>query len=150
MHRRLYSTCHYIPIVGHDGRDSTYPKPSERGEQQRWSDHGGLRHPSAGAISRNAESLIDFDVHQDNGSPQEDLCIRHIMHVTLGCNMDPRREQPRMTAMRELAVIPLRQIWDGVLARLIEGVGLTLAVVEIDRDWLALRHAGVAPARWPV
>jgi quercetin dioxygenase-like cupin family protein len=37
-----------------------------------------------------------------------------------------------MTAMRDLTAIPPRQIWDGVLARLVEGTGLTLAVVEIE------------------
>jgi quercetin dioxygenase-like cupin family protein len=36
-----------------------------------------------------------------------------------------------MTAMRDLKDIPPREIWDGVLARLIEADGLTLAVVEI-------------------
>jgi quercetin dioxygenase-like cupin family protein len=36
-----------------------------------------------------------------------------------------------MTAMRDLKDIPPREIWGGVLARLIEADGLTLAVVEI-------------------
>jgi quercetin dioxygenase-like cupin family protein len=34
-------------------------------------------------------------------------------------------------AMRDLKEIPPREIWDGVLARLVEAEGLTLAVVEI-------------------
>jgi unsaturated pyranuronate lyase len=37
-----------------------------------------------------------------------------------------------MTTMRNLAAIPPRQIWGGVFARLLEGTGLTLAVVEIE------------------
>jgi quercetin dioxygenase-like cupin family protein len=37
-----------------------------------------------------------------------------------------------MTAMQELKDIQPREIWDGILARLIEADGLTLAVVEIE------------------
>lgn len=37
-----------------------------------------------------------------------------------------------MESMRPLEAIPPRQIWDGVLARVIEGDQLTLAVVEIE------------------
>lgn len=36
-----------------------------------------------------------------------------------------------MTAIRDLNEIPPRQIWDGVLARLVEGASLTLALVEL-------------------
>jgi unsaturated pyranuronate lyase len=36
-----------------------------------------------------------------------------------------------VTAMRDLKDIPPREIWGGVLARLVEADGLTLAVVEI-------------------
>lgn len=34
--------------------------------------------------------------------------------------------------MQDLTDVPPRQIWDGVFARLIEGAGLTLAVVEVS------------------
>ena len=48
-----------------------------------------------------------------------------------------------MTVMTELKTIPPRQIWDGVLARLVEGAGLTLAVVEIDAGKRVPEHAHV-------
>jgi len=46
-----------------------------------------------------------------------------------------------MNAMRELKVIRPRQIWDGVTARLVEGEGLTLAVVEIGPGERVPGHA---------
>jgi quercetin dioxygenase-like cupin family protein len=46
-----------------------------------------------------------------------------------------------MTSMRELAEIPPRWIWDGVRARLIEGQGLTVAVVEIEPGKRVPEHA---------
>jgi quercetin dioxygenase-like cupin family protein len=35
------------------------------------------------------------------------------------------------TAMRELAALERREIWDGVMARVVEGERMTLAVIEI-------------------
>lgn len=47
------------------------------------------------------------------------------------------------TAMRNLAEMPVRQIWDGVFARLVEGAGLTLAVVEIAPGRRVPEHSHV-------
>jgi len=48
-----------------------------------------------------------------------------------------------MTAMRDLKEIPPREIWDGVLARLVEAGGLTLAVVEIPPGKRVPEHTHV-------
>jgi quercetin dioxygenase-like cupin family protein len=48
-----------------------------------------------------------------------------------------------MSAMRDLKEIPPREIWDGVLARLVEAEGLTLAVVEIPPGQRVPEHTHV-------
>jgi len=45
-----------------------------------------------------------------------------------------------MTAMRDLKEIPPREIWGGVLARLVEAEGLTLALVEIPPSQRVPEH----------
>jgi quercetin dioxygenase-like cupin family protein len=45
--------------------------------------------------------------------------------------------------MRDLKEIPPREIWDGVLARLVEAEGLTLAVVEIPAGKKVPEHTHV-------
>jgi quercetin dioxygenase-like cupin family protein len=37
-----------------------------------------------------------------------------------------------MESMSQLGAVPPRQIWDGVLARIVEGEELTVAIVEIE------------------
>jgi quercetin dioxygenase-like cupin family protein len=48
-----------------------------------------------------------------------------------------------MTAMRDLSAIPPRRIWSGVLARLVQGADLTLAVVEIEPGKRVPEHSHV-------
>jgi quercetin dioxygenase-like cupin family protein len=48
-----------------------------------------------------------------------------------------------VSAMLDMRDVPPRQIWDGVHARLVEGAGLTLAVVEISPGSRVPRHAHV-------
>jgi quercetin dioxygenase-like cupin family protein len=45
-----------------------------------------------------------------------------------------------MTNLRDLSEIAPKQIWDGVVARIIEGERITLAVVELDPDGLVPEH----------
>jgi quercetin dioxygenase-like cupin family protein len=52
-----------------------------------------------------------------------------------------RKRRRAVTAMRDLRDLPPRQIWDGVSARLVEGDGLTLAVVEVSPGRRVPEHA---------
>jgi quercetin dioxygenase-like cupin family protein len=45
-----------------------------------------------------------------------------------------------MSNLRELETIPPRRVWDGVLARLVSGDRIDLAIVELEPDGVVPEH----------
>lgn len=45
-----------------------------------------------------------------------------------------------MTAFQELASVPPKQIWDGVVARIVESERITMAIVELAPDSVVPQH----------
>jgi len=54
-----------------------------------------------------------------------------------------------MTAFDEVAGLPPLPIWDGVVARAVEGERVTLSVVELDPDSVIPERPAPRPPRWP-